>query len=91
MELYLRKCKSCQIATELRPSILNDLGITAPMEWQSEEFQKKAAIKITFKSNLPNVLINPRSSYRPVQNLPRKAYQCIAPPRSNKSKLILNH
>src|SRR5690606_25378096 len=29
-----------KIATDLRPSILDDLGLIAAMEWQSEEFQK---------------------------------------------------
>ena len=48
-----------RIATELRPSILDDLGLIAAMEWQSEEFQKRAEIKTTFKSNVHNADLQP--------------------------------
>lgn len=39
-----------RIATQLRPSILDDLGLVAAMEWQSEEFEKRAEIKTHFTS-----------------------------------------
>ncbi len=42
-----------KIATELRPSILDDLGLREAMEWQSQEFQKRSGIKIVFSSSLP--------------------------------------
>ncbi|MEO5941856.1 MAG: PAS domain S-box protein, partial [Ferruginibacter sp.] len=48
-----------RIATQLRPSILDDLGLIAAMEWQSEEFQKRAEIRTGFKSNLSNVDVKP--------------------------------
>ncbi|MBI4746470.1 MAG: CBS domain-containing protein [Deltaproteobacteria bacterium] len=40
-----------KISSELRPTILDDLGIKAAMEWQAEEFQKRTAIRsrITFE------------------------------------------
>ncbi len=41
-----------RIATELRPSILDDLGLIAALEWQSEEFEKRFEIKCEFKSNV---------------------------------------
>lgn len=41
-----------RIATELRPSILDDLGLIAALEWQSEEFEKRFEIKCVFKSNV---------------------------------------
>ena len=37
-----------RIATELRPSILDDLGLVAAMEWQSEEFEKRFQIRCIF-------------------------------------------
>lgn len=37
-----------RISSELRPSILDDLGIVAAMEWQIQEFQKKSGIHIQF-------------------------------------------
>ena len=48
-----------RIATQLRPSILDDLGLIAAMEWQSAEFQKRAEIKTGFKTNKPNALVKP--------------------------------
>ena len=41
-----------RIATELRPSILDDLGLIAAMEWQSEEFEKRSEISCIFSSNV---------------------------------------
>ncbi len=46
-----------KIATDLRPSILDDLGLVAAMEWQSEEFQKRAEITTNFSSNVSQVNI----------------------------------
>jgi PAS domain S-box-containing protein len=49
-----------RIATELRPSILDDLGLVAAMEWQSEEFEKRFQIKCIFKSGISNEIIPPQ-------------------------------
>jgi len=48
-----------RIATELRPSMLDDLGLTEAIEWQSKEFEKRWGIRIIFESD---------SSYIPVDN-----------------------
>lgn len=34
-----------RISSELRPSLLDDLGLTAAMEWQLNEFEKRSGIK----------------------------------------------
>lgn len=34
-----------RIASELRPSILDDLGLIAALEWQGQEFEKRTGIK----------------------------------------------
>lgn len=39
-----------RISTELRPGILDDLGLVAALEWQSSEFQKRTEIACTFRS-----------------------------------------
>ncbi|HMH22837.1 MAG TPA: PAS domain S-box protein [Puia sp.] len=39
-----------RIATDLRPSILDDLGLIAAIEWQSQEFQKRSGIGTEFIS-----------------------------------------
>ncbi len=47
-----------RIATELRPSILDDLGLIAAMEWQSEEFEKRSEIKSIFKTNVSQIEVS---------------------------------
>jgi len=37
-----------RISSQLRPSLLDDLGLTAAMEWQLSEFEKRAGIKTKF-------------------------------------------
>jgi PAS domain S-box-containing protein len=41
-----------KIATELRPGILDDLGLTAAIEWQAQEFQARTGIACEFISRL---------------------------------------
>jgi len=48
-----------RISTELRPSILDDLGLVAAIEWQSEEFEKRSEIKTTFSSNVQSIDLSP--------------------------------
>ncbi len=48
-----------KIATELRPSILDDLGLVAALEWQGDEFGKRAGTKVNFRSNLNETLVLP--------------------------------
>ncbi len=47
-----------RIATQLRPSILDDLGLIEAMEWQSEEFSKRSEIKSIFKTNMSHVKVS---------------------------------
>ncbi|HET6255944.1 MAG TPA: PAS domain S-box protein [Puia sp.] len=44
-----------RIATDLRPSILDDLGLIAAIEWQSQEFEKRAGIRTVFQSTVPEI------------------------------------
>ncbi len=48
-----------KIATELRPSILDDLGLIAALEWQSEEFEKRSDIKVNFTGNIDQIILKP--------------------------------
>lgn len=48
-----------KIATDLRPSILDDLGLVAAMEWQCEEFERKSGILVSFDHIVGNVKIPP--------------------------------
>jgi PAS domain S-box-containing protein len=44
-----------RISTELRPGILDDLGLMAALEWQAKDFQDRSGIKCEFKSNLEEI------------------------------------
>jgi PAS domain S-box-containing protein len=40
-----------KIATELRPPVLDDLGLEAAIEWQIQEFEKRTGIKCRYTGN----------------------------------------
>jgi signal transduction histidine kinase len=44
-----------KISTELRPGILDDLGLIAAIEWQAGDFQSRTGIKCEFNSSLETV------------------------------------
>jgi PAS domain S-box-containing protein len=48
-----------KIASQLRPSILDDLGLSAALEWQSKEFEKRFNIKISYRSELKELEVLP--------------------------------
>ena len=47
-----------RIASELRPSILEDLGLIEALEWQSMEFEKRNQIKCVFTSSDSSLTIH---------------------------------
>jgi PAS domain S-box-containing protein len=47
-----------RIATELRPGILDDLGLLAAMEWLLQGFEKRTAIRCQFTSNVEKVALD---------------------------------
>jgi len=47
-----------RISTELRPGILDDLGLIAALEWQSSEFQKRTEIACKFRSQIQELEID---------------------------------
>jgi PAS domain S-box-containing protein len=51
-----------RIASELRPGLLDDLGLIAAIEWQSQEFEKRSGIKVAFSSTGSDNAIPPRIS-----------------------------
>lgn len=59
-----------RIASELRPSVLDDLGLVPAMEWQTQEFQRRTSISCEFKTNSEVIDFGPErnsSVYRIVQ------------------------
>lgn len=51
-----------RLATQLRPSILDDLGLVPAMEWQSEDFQKRSGIETHFNSGVNNIEIGDKTA-----------------------------
>ena len=51
-----------RISSELRPSIIDDLGLISALEWQSHEFEKRTSIKCSFKSGFNELTLNKGSS-----------------------------
>lgn len=51
-----------RISTDLRPSILDDFGLVAAIEWQTLEFQNKSGIECTFSSSSQSFPIGPDAS-----------------------------
>ena len=47
-----------RIATELRPSILDQLGLEAAVEWQGQEFGKRTGIPVTVTTDVANQSIS---------------------------------
>jgi PAS domain S-box-containing protein len=47
-----------RISTELRPGVLDDLGLTAAVEWQVQEFQDRTRIKCEFTAKDEDINID---------------------------------
>jgi two-component system sensor histidine kinase UhpB len=48
-----------KIASELRPSILDEIGLYAALEWQGREFEKRSQIPVQFTSTEKELEISP--------------------------------
>src|ERR1041384_4806853 len=49
-----------RIATELRPGILDDLGLVAAIEWQANEFQARTGVECKVHAGLHEPLLKPQ-------------------------------
>jgi len=48
-----------KISTDLRPSILDDLGLLPALEWQGEEFEKRSGTKVVFINEAGDIVLQP--------------------------------
>lgn len=51
-----------RIVTELRPEVLDYLGLKAAIEWQAQEFQTRTGIKCVLRSKIKDIEISERDS-----------------------------
>jgi signal transduction histidine kinase len=51
-----------EIARELRPGVLDHLGLRAALEWQMQDFQGRAKIECQFTSDLDELELDPQRS-----------------------------
>jgi two-component system, NarL family, sensor histidine kinase UhpB len=47
-----------RISSELRPKLLDDLGLSAAMEWQAHEFMSRADIECTITSEPEDIILD---------------------------------
>lgn len=50
-----------RIASEIRPSILDDFGLIAALEWQANEFERTVGMECSFASNTDDIDIYPEA------------------------------
>jgi signal transduction histidine kinase len=51
-----------RISAELRPPLLDDLGVAVALEWQAGEFEKRTQIKCEFSSKPKDIVLDPDRS-----------------------------
>lgn len=51
-----------RLSTELRPRILDELGLSAAVEWQADEFQSRTGIACSLQQPLPEVALDKERS-----------------------------
>ncbi|MDQ6814881.1 MAG: PAS domain S-box protein, partial [Bacteroidota bacterium] len=51
-----------KIASELRPGVLDDLGLSDAIDWHGREFSKRTMIRLEFSSDVPEIMFPPRIS-----------------------------
>jgi PAS domain S-box-containing protein len=47
-----------RISTDLRPGVLDTLGLRAAVEWQAEEFQKRTGMKVTVSADMTDLQLD---------------------------------
>lgn len=61
VEIVNQTIKTIQrLGTELRPKLLDDLGLISAIEWQASEFQKRFGIKCTFQPINDEINVDPK-------------------------------
>ncbi|MCI0427312.1 MAG: sensor histidine kinase, partial [Nitrospiraceae bacterium] len=51
-----------RLVTELRPAVLDDLGLVAAVEWQCQDFQKRTGIPCTCVTSADDIAMEPEQA-----------------------------
>ena len=51
-----------RISSQLRPRLLDDLGLSAAIEWQAREFEQRSGIDCDVRSEPDDIVLDPASS-----------------------------
>jgi PAS domain S-box-containing protein len=51
-----------RISSDLRPGILDDLGLVAALEWQSAEFEKRTGLQCNMDSNISEIELDKKTA-----------------------------
>jgi signal transduction histidine kinase len=51
-----------RISSELRPKLLDDLGLSAAIEWQAREFEQRSGVDCDVRSEPDDIVLDPASS-----------------------------
>jgi signal transduction histidine kinase len=65
-----------KISSELRPSMLDDLGLVAALEWYSRDFVKKTGIKTSFNTSVGEMDLPDKTKTGFFQDIPGVPDQC---------------
>src|SRR6266478_1893015 len=74
-----------RISSELRPGVLDYLGLAAALEWQANEFQNRTGIRCDVHAKPARASVGPRIEHNPVPHLPGNADQHHPPRRRDAS------
>jgi signal transduction histidine kinase len=73
-----------KIAYDLRPSILDDFGLVAAMEWHGNDFSSRSGIAVQFRHADINAEADPAIAIGAFSHLPGSVNQCSEACRSKK-------
>ena len=64
-----------RLVTQLRPALLDDLGLVAAIEWQSQDFQKRTGIPCTCVTSADDIAMEPERATAALPYLPGSPHQ----------------
>jgi signal transduction histidine kinase len=80
-----------RIASELRPSLLDNLGLIAAIEWQLEDFQKHTGIRPQFVSNVETLDLSVEASTALFRVVQEALTNVMRHAKASRVKIALNY